>query len=107
MSADTNKRPKGGRPSSYSPERAWAVVAEIEETGATLSGAAKIAGVSRQLVSRWRKTQPDFAEMIDEAGRGYMWRRMGSIDTRTRKGRSQWRKFEYFCRRRFPGLSLF
>ena len=100
-------RPKGGRPSSYSTVRAWAVVAEIEETGATLSGAAKIAGVSRQLVSKWRKTQPEFAEMIDEAGRGYMWRRMGSIDTRTRKGRSQWRKFEHFCRRRFPGLSLF
>ena len=107
MNVDPNKRPKGGRPSSYSTERACAVVAEIEETGATLSGAAKIAGVSRQLVSRWRKTQPEFAEMIEEAGRGYMLRQMGSIDTRTRKGRSQWRKFEYFCRRRFPGLSLF
>lgn len=91
-----------GRPTKYCPEIVQAIVDLIRNDGMSPTGAGRLAGISHQTVSEWRKEISEFGEAVARAEDEFKLGRLQNIKSGiTATGKHDWKADAWLLERRF------
>ncbi len=90
-------------PVELTPELARDMYEKIRRYGFADTRAALLCGVSRTVIHRWKKANPDLVEFLEAARTEYMAKRLGEVETaETPTGLHDWRASMALLERTFP-----